>query len=56
MLKRLGETARHLSENRELAVIGALSGMEVEVESIRTMMVLMRDNFPAEDERKHHDR
>jgi hypothetical protein len=52
MLKRLGDVARHLSKTNDRAVIGALDGMESEVERVRTMMVLARDHFPAENSKE----
>ena len=48
LLRRLGDTARHLSNNNELAVLGTLQGLESEVESIRTLMVLARDHFKTQ--------
>ena len=47
--KRLWDTARHLSNNNELAVLGALAGMEAEVEALRTLMVLARDHFKSQE-------
>lgn len=45
LLTRLRDSASHLSNNEARAVIGALAGMESDVESLRTLMVLVRDCF-----------
>ena len=45
LLTRLTDTASHLSKNEARAVIGALSGMESDIENLRTLMVLVRDCF-----------
>lgn len=46
LLKRLGDAARHLSKNNELGAIGALTGLESDVTSMRKLMALVRDHFP----------
>ena len=49
LLTRLRDVARHLSRNENRAVIGALAGMEADVERMRTFMVLIRDHFQTEN-------
>ncbi len=49
LLKRLGDTARHLSKNNELGAIGAQTGLESDVTSMRKLMALVRDHFPVEN-------
>ncbi len=45
LLTRLTDTTSHLSKNEARAVIGALAGMESDIENLRTLMVLVRDCF-----------
>ena len=52
LLMRLQDAAGHLSRNENRAVIGALAGMEAEVERMRTFMVLIRDHFQTENSRE----
>ena len=49
LLTRLHDAADHLSRNENRAVIGALAGMEADVETMRTFMVLIRDHFQTEN-------
>ena len=49
LLKRLGDTARHLSKNNELGAIGALTGLESDVTCMRNLMSLVRDHFPEQN-------
>lgn len=49
LLKRLGDTARHLSKNNELGANGALTGLESDVTSMRKLMGLVRDHFPEQN-------
>jgi len=46
VLRCLADVASHLGAKNELAVIGALAGLEGEVAHIRTLMMLCRDSFP----------
>ncbi len=52
LLTRLHDAAIHLSRNEDRAVIGALAGMEADVESMRTFMVLVRDHFQTENSKE----
>lgn len=52
MLTRLRDAATHLSKNQDRAVIGAIAGMEADIESMRTLMVLVRDHFQAENSKE----
>ena len=52
LLKRLGDTARHLSKNNELGAIGALVGLESDVSNMRKLMGIVRDHFPAQSSRE----
>jgi hypothetical protein len=52
LLTRLRDVASHLSGNQDRAVIGAIAGMEADVLSMRTLMVLVRDHFPAENSKE----
>jgi len=52
LLTRLQDAAGHLSGNENRAVIGALAGMETEVERMRTFMVLIRDHFQTENSKE----
>jgi hypothetical protein len=45
LLKRLTDVSDHISRKETLGVIGALEGMDSEVETIRTLMRLVRDHF-----------
>ena len=45
LLKRLSEASDHISKRETLAVIGAIEGLESDLETIRTLMRLMRDHF-----------
>jgi len=49
LLKRLNDTSRHLSRNNELGAIGALTGLESDVTSMRKLMALVRDHFPEQN-------
>jgi hypothetical protein len=46
LLARFAEVRNHLSENNPLAALGALEGTETEVKRIRSLLLLMRDDFP----------
>ena len=52
LLTRLQDAAGHLSRNENRAVIGALAGLEAEVELMRTFMVLIRDHFQTENSKE----
>lgn len=52
LLTRLQDAAAHLSRNENRAVIGALAGMEADVDRIRTFMVLIRDHFQTENSKE----
>ena len=52
LLMRFQDAAGHLSRNENCAVIGALAGMEADIESMRTFMVLMRDHFQTENSKE----
>lgn len=52
LLMRLQDAAGHLSRNENRAVIGALAGMEGDVECMRTFMVLIRDHFQTENSKE----
>jgi hypothetical protein len=52
LLRRLQDAAGHLSRNENRVVIGALAGMEAEVERMRTFMVLIRDHFQTENSKE----
>ncbi len=52
LLTRLQDAAGHLSRNENRAVIGALAGMEADVERMRTFMVLIRDHFQTENSKE----
>ena len=52
LLKRLGDAARHLSKNNELGAIGALTGLESDVTSMRKLMALVRDHFQSRTPRR----
>jgi len=52
LLTRLHDAAGHLSRNENRAVIGALAGMEADIESMRIFMVLMRDHFQTENSKE----
>ena len=52
LLTRLRDAAGHLSRNEDRAVIGALAGMEADVERMRTLMVLIRDHFQTENSKE----
>jgi hypothetical protein len=52
LLTRLHDTAIHLSRNENRAVIGALAGMEADVDRMRTFMVLIRDHFQTENSKE----
>ena len=52
LLTRLHDAASHLSRNENRAVIGALAGMEVDIESMRSFMVLIRDHFQTENSKE----
>jgi hypothetical protein len=41
LLRRLADVASHVNSKNHRAVIGALDGLEAEVQTIRTLMVLM---------------
>lgn len=45
LLKRLTDVSDHISRKETLGAIGALEGMDYEVETIRTLMRLVRDHF-----------
>lgn len=45
LLKRLSEASDHISRRETLGVIGAIEGMEFDLESLRTFMRLVRDHF-----------
>jgi hypothetical protein len=45
LLKRTTDVSDHISRGETLGVIGALEGMDYEVETIRTLMRLMHDHF-----------
>ena len=45
LLKRLTDVSDHISRGENLGVIGALEGLDSNLESIRTLMRLMRDHF-----------
>ena len=49
LLTRLHDAAIHLSRNEDRAVIGALAGMEADIESMRSFMMLVRDHFQTEN-------
>ena len=49
LLKRLNDTARHLSKNNELGAIGALTGLESDVTAMRKLMGIVRDHFPEQN-------
>jgi hypothetical protein len=44
-LRRLADAASHVNSKNHRAVIGALDGLEAEVQTIRTLMVLMDECF-----------
>jgi hypothetical protein len=52
LLTRLRDAADHLSRNEDRAVIGALAGMEGDVERMRNFMVLVRDHFRTENSKE----
>jgi hypothetical protein len=52
LLTRLTDTTSHLSKNEARAVIGALAGMESDIENLRTLMVLVRDCFQTTDSKE----
>ena len=54
LLTRLRDAASHLSRNEDRAVIGALAGMEADIESMRTLMVLVRDHFQTENSKEEY--
>jgi hypothetical protein len=52
LLGRLADTTSHLSKNEARAVIGALAGMEPDIENLRTLMVLVRDCFQTNNSKE----
>jgi hypothetical protein len=52
LLERLADTTSHLSKNEARAVIGALAGMEPDIENLRTLMVLVRDCFQTNNSKE----
>ncbi len=52
LLTRLHDAAIHLSRNENRAVIGALAGMEADVERMRAFMELIRDHFQTENSKE----
>lgn len=52
LLTRLHDAAIHLSRNEIRAVIGALAGMEADVETMRNFVVLVRDHFHTENSKE----
>jgi hypothetical protein len=52
LLTRLQDAAGHLSRNEDRAVIGALAGMEADVERMRAFMVLARDHFQTQNSKE----
>ena len=51
LFERFADLANHLHNSEACAAIGALEGTETDIECIRTLMVLIRDWFPA-----HHSK
>lgn len=45
LLVRLEEVDAHLSSGSQLAVIGALEGVEADIARIRNLMLVLRDCF-----------
>ena len=49
LLTRLRDAASHLSKTQDRAVIGAIAGMEADIDMMRTLMALVRDHFRTEN-------
>ena len=45
LLKRMADVASHIRSDDYRAVIGALDGLESDIQTIRTLMALMDDCF-----------
>ena len=45
LLRRLADAAGHINNKEHRAVIGALDGLEADIQTIRTLMVLMEECF-----------
>ncbi len=52
LLRQLADTTSHLRKNEASAVIGALAGMESDIENLRTLMVLVRDSFQTKNSKE----
>jgi hypothetical protein len=48
LLERLADVANHISSREHRAAIGGLAGLEADIATIRTLMMLMRDCFESD--------
>jgi hypothetical protein len=48
LLERLADVANHISSHEHRAAIGALAGLEADIATVRTLMMLMRDYFESD--------
>ncbi len=48
LLSRLADVADHLSKREHRAAIGALAGLEADIATIQTYMLLVRDHFESD--------